>query len=246
MNVMLQKQSAITNKLLSEELLQNVSVVSLRELQLTTDPNKSVIEAARVWLKKRNNKTGAGILVGMPTLQHNFPNVAGPERTLLTPVSIFAQPSINNLDSVGTKLDAEIILDYCGALLSRFQIEGLGTLYINTAVPNLEMQGGVLRYDMIVSAEVPRDAIVPVVLPSYVCPAQTVTLTNDPTFADAAIYYTTDETFPGRDPVTGNPLGTAIRYIGAVGPLAVGTKFSWSAYKVGYAGSDVGQIKITA
>jgi len=239
-NPMLQFQNAVRDKLLSEALLQNINIVSLRAQQLVSEE-----EAKRAWLKIRNGKSGAGVIVGMPSIEHNTPNVPGPERVLLLPVSILEQPSINSLPSTGTGLDCETIVDLIDALLARLQVEGLGTIFCEATVPNLETKSGVIRYDCIYTAAVPRAEIQRVTLPAYVCPAQTVTLTNAAGFEDAVIVYTDDETFPGLDPVTAQPLGTAHIYSAPIGPLAVGKKISWAAYKEGFAGSDVGQITIT-
>jgi hypothetical protein len=239
-NLMLQFQADVIAKLKSEALLQYVNVAGLRTLQLSSE-----VDAKRVWLAARNGKSGAGILVGMPSLQHNVPNVPGPERKMLLPVSVFSQPSINNLASTGTTLDAEVILDYVDALLARLQVEGLGVIYCDSAIPNLETEGGTIRYDAIYTAEVARDALVQVTLPSLTeAPALTVTLTNDASTPDAVIYYTTDGSFPQRDPVTGNAAGTAVRYTVPF-PVASGTVVRWAAYKTNYAGSDVGYATIT-
>lgn len=192
MNLMLQFHFDVIAKLKSEALLQYINVAGLRALQLTGE-----VESQRVWLTARNGKVGVGILVGMPSLKHKVPNVPGPERTMLLPVSIFAQPSINSLPSTGTLLEAEVILDYVDALLARLQVEGLGTIYCDSTVPNLQVEAGVIRYDAVFAAEVARDVIIQVVTPSLTENALLVTLTNHATTPDAEIYYTTDETFPG-------------------------------------------------
>lgn len=239
MNLMLQFQADVIAKLKSEALLQYVNVAGLRTLQLANE-----VDAKRVWLAARNGKSGAGILVGMPSLEHSVPNVPGPERKMLLPVSVFSQPSINNLASTGTLLDAEIILDYVEALLARLMIDGLGIIYCDSAIPNLESEGGTIRYDAIYVAEVARDVIVQVPMPALTeAPALTVTLTNHASTPDAAIYYTTDGTFPQRDPVTGNAAGTTTRY-NIPFAVAAGTFVRWAAYKTNYAGSDVGHAHI--
>jgi Chitobiase/beta-hexosaminidase C-terminal domain len=223
--------------LLREALLSPVTIVSLRALQLSSE-----LDVKRAWLKARNGKSGAGIVIGIPTLDHQVPNVDGPEREMLLPVSVFEQPSLNAMASTGTQLDAETIVDYVEAILARLQIEGLGTLYSQGVMPNLETQAGVLRYDLIFAATVPRAPLGRCVLPDYSCPAQTVTFTN--VTAGAQILYTTDATFPGRDAATGQLLGTTLVY-SAPFTVASGAVVRWAAQKSGLVGSDTGEITVS-
>lgn len=238
MNAILLFQSVVLAKLLAEPALININSVSLRAVQVSSEA-----EIKRVWLKARNGKAGAGVVVGIPSVEHNFPNVAGPERKLLLPVSVFAQPSVNALASTGTGLEAEEIVDLIDALLARFQVEGLGTIYCDATMPNLETAAGVIRYDMIFVCENARDEITrcePVTLAE--APALTLTLTC--ATAGAAIYYTTDGSLPGPDAATGLAAGTATLYSA---PFAVtsGARVSVAAYKTGLAGSDIRQYLIT-
>lgn len=239
MNALLQFQDDIYTRLLSEVLLQNVNVAKLRVLQLSSE-----VENERVWLKARNGKSGVGIVVGMPSLEHNVPNVQGPERKMLIPVSTFEQPSINALASTGTGLEAEVVLDYHDALIHQTQLEGLGIVFCEAHIPNLEAKGGIIRYDSVYVCEAPRTPIPKVITPAISSPALTVTLTNHATHPAAAIYYTTDGTCPGRNPVSGAALGTSTAY---TVPFLVtsGAAVRWVAYQAGYAGSDVGHGIIT-
>ena len=238
MNPILQFQDDVLNRLLAEELLQYVNIVALRSLQVAKD-----LEVERAWLKLRNGRQGAGIVVGMPTLEHNVPNVPGPERKLFLPVSTFEQPSLNAL-ATGTGLDAETIVDYHDALLARVLIEGLGCVYCEAHMPNLEAKAGVIRYDSIYVCEAARNPIVQVTIPALSAPALTVTLTNAAGFPAAAIYYTIDGSYPGRNPATGAALGTAVLY---TVPFTVpsGTRVRWVACQTGYAASDVGEATIS-
>lgn len=237
MNAILKLQAAVLAKLLGEPLLANVNIVSLRALQISSEQ-----EGRRVWLKARNGKSGAGVIVQLPTTEHNVPNVPGPERKLFLPVSVFCQPSVNDLATTGTGLDAEAIVDYIDALLARFQVEGLGVIYAEAHFPNLETAAGIVRYDMIFVCEIAREEIARVATPTLTEAALTVTLAC--ATSGAEILYTLDETFPARDAATGALLGTTAAY--SV-PFAVtsGTKVSVTARKTGLAGSEASQYTIT-
>jgi hypothetical protein len=233
-NQRVQLQTDIVAKLLSEELLQFVNIVPLRELQLSSE-----VDAKRVWLQARNQKSGAGILVGMPKIVYENANAPGPTRKLLTPISVFEQPSINKLASTGTQLECEEISDRVDAVLSRFLMERLAGLYPEGVVPNLEVEAGVIREDLVYAATMSRDLLLPVPMPSANAVGTLVTLTNQTGFATASIFYTTDGSFPQRDPVSGNATGTATKYTAPFN-AAPGTAIRWAAWQTNYAGSDVG------
>lgn len=227
-NPILQLQSDVVAKLLSESALAEINIVLYRKLQTASE-----IDLRQVWLKPRGSRNGAGILVQMPTIEFKAPNVAGPERTMILPISIFEQPSINYLTS-GTQTDAETITDLVTALLARFGIEGLGYIYPVEQKPNYDI-AGVLRYDLAFQAEVPRTAIEQIAMPTQSDASLTVTLTNHASYPAAAIYYTTDGSFPGT---------SATRYT-APFTVASGATIRWAAYQDGYAGSDAAQAIIT-
>jgi len=238
-NPILQFQNDFYSKLIAEPLLANVNVVKLRELQLLSDT-----EVARAWLKARNGKSGAGIIVGMPSLEHEAPNVDGPERKMLIPISVLEQPSVNALSSTGTGLTAEEIVDYIDALIARLGIERLGSVYCEATIPNLEAKSGVIRYDMVFTCVNSRTPIEQVPVPTVGVVGQTITLTNHASYPTAKIYYTTDGTFPGPDAVTGLAAGTSTLYSVPFTP-AVGTVVRWAAYQTSLRGSDVGQGTVT-
>lgn len=235
MNPILQLQDDFAAKLLSESLLVNINVVKLRALQLD-----SVVARHRIWATARNGKSGAGILVGIPSLEHPAPNVPGPERRLLLPVSVFEQPSINALGSTGTGLTAEEIVDYIDALIARLGVEGLGNIYCDSTIPNLETESGIIRYDMVFVCQNVRTPIEQVAVPSLAEASLSITLTNHASYPDALIYYTLDDSFPGP----GNTLAQS-----GASPLSFtvtsGSVVRWSAYQTGMAGSDVGRATIT-
>jgi hypothetical protein len=238
-NQRVQLQTDIVAKLLSEDLLQNVNVVALRELQLS-----SSVESKRVWLQKRNEKSGVGILVGMPTISYENGNAPGPTRKLMTPISVFEQPSINSLASTGTQLECEEITDRIDAVLSRFQMERLAGIYPEGVVPNLATEAGVIREDHIYAATMSRLMLLPVPMPTAGAVGTLVTLTNAAGFETASIFYTTDGSFPQRNPVTGLAAGTAVKYTVPFN-AAIGTAIRWAAWLANYSGSDVGYAVVT-
>lgn len=228
-----QLQSDVLHKLLSESLLDNVNMVSLRAIQAmeaADDPTK-ITAAMMVWTTPRNGKVGAGLIVGMPTIESVQPSVSGPERTLNLPVAIFEDPILNGYGENKVGLTAEEIVDLVESILHQFGIEGLGvSLYPKRSTPNTDTQG-IIRYDTTLIAEMPRSAITQCAIPTLDENAGTITLTGA---AGEDVYYTTDGTFPG----SGNP--TAILYA-APFVIAAGTTVRWAAYKALMRGSDAGQ-----
>lgn len=233
-----QLQTDVLHKLLSEPLLSNVNMVSLRNVQAmeAADDFTKITEAMMVWTTPRNGKIGAGLIVGMPTIESVQPNVSGPERSLFLPIATFEDPTLNGFGANRVGLSAEEIVDLVEAILHQFGIEGLGvSLYPKRSVPNTDTQG-VIRYDTTMVAEMPRSAIAQCAIPDLAENAGTITLTGA---AGESVYYTTDGTFPG-----GGNVGVAILYAGPF-VVAAGTTVRWAAYKAAMRGSDIGQAVIS-
>lgn len=222
-------QSDVTDKLNSEELFDLVNVVSLRKLQILSE-----VTAGLVFLTAKGGKLGAGLLVGMPTIEVPDPDVPGPELKVVIAVRSMENPTINQDATQGTLLTAETNAINALQVLHQLGIEGLGNLYASrrAVVPNTDTEG-VVAYDVFLEATLPSALIVQVAQPVAAENGLTVTLTN--VTAGATIYYTTDDSFPGK----GNP--AALLYAGPF-VVASGTKVRWAAYKTGMRGSDIGRV----
>ena len=225
-------QTDVLNKLLSEAYFVDLTVVSLRKLVIESD-----INAGLVYLTTKAGKQGAGVIVGMPTIEVPSPNVPGPELELKLPVRVMEQPTINQATGGTTKTAEQIAINVLQAL-HQFQIEGLGALYGEASAikPNTDTEG-VVAYDVMLTVRIPQTAPTFTRLPTMDLSILQVTLTTSE--SGVTIYKTTDGTFPGS--YTGS---TATVYTAPFN-VASGTTVRWAAYKTGQIGSDAGRALIT-
>jgi hypothetical protein len=228
-----QLQTDVAARLNSSAYFVDVTVVELRKLQIQPE-----IDASLVHLTEKANKKGAGVIVSMPTIRVDAPNVAGPERLLILNLRVMESPIISqDTASGGSGKTAEAIALNIQDTLHQWQIEGLGTLYCDkdAMTPNTDVPG-VVAYDVAVHMTLPRTQSNFCGMPDISGSAATlVTLTN--TTSGATIYYTTDGSFPG----SGNSAATIY-----TAPFAVsaGTVVRFAAYKTGLIGSDAGQATV--
>jgi hypothetical protein len=224
-------QADVTDKLNSEELFQYVAVSSFRRLVIASEINASLAT-----LTAKNGKNGTGVLVLMPTVLCDKPNVPGPMVEFGLIVRVFENNIVSSDAVNGSLVTAEAAGLSVMRVLHEWGIYGLTTPYSDkkALTPNYDYEG-LIVYDVNFTGELPLAALVSVNVPGLVSPAQTVTLTD--TTGGAAVYYTTDGSFPG----SGNAAATLY-----AGPFAVapGTVVRWAAYKTGMRGSDVGQAVI--
>lgn len=240
-----QCQSDFLHKLLSEELLNNVSIVSLRDiLAMNGDGNEDAakIEAAYlVWTTPRNEKIGTGIMIGLASVRPVKPNVPSPDRILTVPIWVFMDVQAVSYHPQSSGLTAELISDYIDAILHQFGVEKIGSFYCVANEPDAkfsEQNPGIICRELKYEAEVVRSQFVQVPVPTLAEAALTITLTNHASYPSATIYYTTDGSFPG----SGN---SAARAYSAPFLVTSGTVVRWAAYQTSLRGSDAGQASIT-
>ncbi len=224
-------QSDATDKLNSEELFDTINVVSLRKLQTLSEVNASL-----VYLTAKGGKLGAGVVVNMPTIEVPDPDVPGPELKVVLAARAMENPTVNQDPAQGTLVTAEQIAIWVLQVFHQLLIEGLCSLYPSrrAIVPNTDFEG-VVAYDVFLEATMPITPIVQVATPAIGGNILGVTLT--PVTNGSTIYYTTDESFPGK----ANPAAQiyAVPFV-----VAGGTVVRWAAYKTGMRGSDIGRAII--
>lgn len=230
-------QADITAKLLSESALATVNILSLRKL-LTS----SQVPSSAIWETSRGGKLGTGILVSMPFIDGDKAQPGDNSITIKVPIRCFELPDLAQGAS-GPGLTAEEIALTCRRLLRGMVCEPLTALTTEgRSIEPDEMpkeHEGVLQYVLTVQAKLGVATDNRCKVPTISAPGLTVTLTNHADNADASIYYTTDDTFPG----SGNAAATLYS-----APFAVlsGTIVRFAAYKSGLSGSIAARRTITS
>jgi hypothetical protein len=233
-------------KLLSEPLLADLNIKSLRDLQSMQrgeDEDISALqEAYLVWTTPRagGTKFGAGAIVNMPEKEYLVPNVPGPERRCLLTITTLEDPVLNLAAlSTSTGKTAEEWSDLIEAILHQWSIGALGSLYVQRSEPNRDIQG-VVGYDSKFFITVPRDDVDQVAVVTMVQNGGSLELSC--ATSGAAIYYTKNASALTSFPGSGNP--DAVLY-SAPFAVSVGDVIRAAAYKVAMRGSDVEQATIT-
>lgn len=226
-------QLDLAARLLCDDYFDDLTVVVLRNLIVAND-----VQAELVHLTVKDGKSGAGVIVGMPSVSVRSPNVGGPELYGEVSIRIREQPTIN-LGTGGTGKDAEAIGLRVLAVLHQFAIEGVGSFYAgeNALQPFLDEEEGVIGQVATFKYHAAQTPDARCVTPTISEAALAVTLAT--TDGGATIYYTTDGSFPGS--YAGS---TATAY---TVPFTVtsGTTVRFAAYQTGRLGSDAAQALIT-
>ncbi len=229
---LIQLQEDTTAKLNAEAFFNTITVVSVRKLQI-----ESELAITNPYQTEKNGKLGVGVLVGLPTLHVDRPNLPGPELIVVLPLRVQEQPTINMDATQGTLKSAEDVAIKLSRLLHGFQLEGLCGLYADkdTIVPNTEFPG-LVTYDVRLKGTL-EQPVEPKVTDAQISENNLmVTFTN--TLAGAEIYYTTDGSYPSA-------LNAVATHYTVPFTVTSGTVIRWAAYKDGYNSSNCLQATIT-
>jgi hypothetical protein len=236
MDLLLQLQEDITDKLNSESAFQFNAVMSLRHMVIAKEVARRLPH-----LTAKNGRKGCGILVGMPTLEAMLPNIAPPQGDLVLPIDIIENPEIN-FGPNGTQITCEQCARAVRQYLHLYAIAGAVTLYQDKDAfgPIAELEESWPRcagYRVLLRGRLAEDPIPKLALPAITeGPPLTITLA----VADGStIYFTTDGSFPGL----GNAAAQQYTQPFAV---AAGATVRWASYLAGCLGSDAGQAQITS
>jgi hypothetical protein len=229
---LVQLQDDLYAKLLSEPLLAQINIVQERKLTLENET-----DATLIWTTLRNGRKGCGILVEMPGIAVKSPNLPGPEHFYSIQIVVMEEPMTNFGPSTGTLQDAESVAERVLQCLCHVTIGDIGSIYAAaTAIRPTQEFPGVLAYRIALEMRSLIDPTGKTPLPAIAETAGEITLT--PGAATDAIYYTTDDSFPG----SGN---AAAQAYSAPFTVPVGTVVRYAAYRAGLFGSDIGRVTVT-
>ena len=219
-------------KLLSEPLLQYVSIVAMRN-QVKLAPEARVAPH----LAGRNGKVGAGILVQLPIADPSEDaDVPGAQMDIKLPIDILVKDDLSLVLSNGAGITAEEIAATVWVVLHQFlnRAIGSGNWTVGGFDP-IEDRKGAYGYSVLLVVRGANDQPPKVTTPGFALAGGNVTLTS--VEAGSAIYYTVNGAFPG----SGEP--TATLY---AAPFAVvsGQTVLFAAQLANHLGSDVGMKTI--
>lgn len=230
-------QQDLFHGLLSWAPLQNVNIVLLRKLRLENEVSQDTI-----WQTPRNGRSGAGLLVEMPTIENVSSNAPDPEDIVVISVAALEEPNLNFGPTTGTLLDAESIARLARTFMRRWFVRDTGEFYDRPRpiVPAEEFPN-VIAYRASAAVRVTATPFTTLTVPTIAVDGSfVVTLTPAAGQEDAEIYYTLDDSLPGK----GN--SAALLYTGPF-QTAVGDIVRWCSWKTGdYLPSLVDRATIAA
>jgi len=234
MDLLLQLQQDIADKLNSESAFEYLTVIALRQHVIRSERDRRIAH-----LTAKNGRKGCGLTVRMPAIHGLQPDVAPAQGDILVTIDVVEIPEIN-FNPGGTRITAEEAARAVRATLHQFAIEGKTILYQDekaiVPVTGLEKEfPGCLGYRVSLRGRMSEKPSPKCAMPGISAAGLTVTLSSD---EEAAIYYTVDGGYPGA----GNASAQLYLLPFSVNP---GTVVRWAAYRAGVAGSDVGEATVS-
>jgi hypothetical protein len=234
MDLLLQLQQDLADKLNSEAAFEYVTVATLRRHVI-----RSEVERRVAHLTAKNGRKGCGVTVRMPSILGIQPNVTPAQGEVLAALDVVENPEING-NAGGTGVTSEEAARAARTALHQFAIEGKVLLYQDhkaiEPLAGLEKEfPGCLGYRVLLRGRMSEAASAKCELPGISAPGQTVSLSTAE--GGVAIYYTTDGSFPG-------PGNAAALVYGGPFAVSAGTVVRWAGYGAGRMGSDAGEARI--
>ncbi len=222
-----QFQDDIVARLRSDPFFDTILIIEERKGTVATK-----VAAALKGELPYGGKYGAFLVVEIPSAAPE-PNLPGPQYLYTCVIHTRVIPRFNDAPSKGTLKQAGTIAERVDALLHNFQ--NYKQAFQVAHVAPFSDEDGTLGFDHEITWHLGLDPVQPVAMPAASDDGQgTITLACDTD--GAAIYYTTDESFPWIGDAA-HP-STATLY---TGPFAVssGTLVRAAAYLTGWVGSGV-------
>jgi hypothetical protein len=232
-------QNFVAHYLSSYNALDNVNIVTRDRLLADESrlPDETLAAEVLAYITPRSGRVGAGIIVEKPGFEVGHPNLPGPEGDITIELLVLEDRITNNSPSEGTGLPADQICQIIMDALHWQQWEGFGQIFcdrqaMSPAKDFQPLDGYRVKFRLRLS----RSQTVKVQQPVISENSGVITLTC--LTSGAQIYYTLDESFPGRS----NPV--AVLYSGSF-TVDVGTVINAAAYLDGSTPSHMIQATTT-
>lgn len=228
-------QEDIVSRLLADEYFADITVLSERTADLL-----NTIERALKVITAKGGKIGVAVVVGAFTADADQPNVPGPAWTNGASRVVVIEHPLMNQGATGTGKAAVDVAARAAQVLHHYLAGGIGQTMMVTGkdalvkVPDNQLDPGTIAYQ--IRVENSLDSLVlskvatPTIRPDGGTVPRTVTLAC--TTSGAAIYYTTDLSYPSAVNVTHATRYTVPFTISAAATLRV------VAHKTGLVASD--------
>jgi hypothetical protein len=220
-----QFQQDIAGRLAADAFFTTIPIVTEDQGVTEQDVEQALAGGALV----KGGKAGAAVIIFQSEEETVDPDVEGPRELATVRVRCLETPRINR-SAAGSSLPVQAIAQRVKALCHLWLRAGVDVT-VRGAGRYLDKRGLVGK-DVLLRTTIDQPPLTRTPGVSIIGPATAVTLTC--TAGAAAIYYTTDGTFPG-------PAGTL--YSGHFA-VATGTTARAAAYLAGAAGSDVTQLTL--
>lgn len=232
----LKVQRYVAHALLSDEWLENVTVVT-RDYLLANEsrlPDRTLAAEVLCYITPRNGRKGCGVIVEPPEFQVAVPNLAGPQGDLVQELLILSDRTVNEGPVTGTLRPANQVGQRILELAHGWRIRPAGAFYadVNALQPAKDFEP-LDAWRVRLRMKLPRQQNAQVAEPVIASAGLVVTLSC--ATAEAEIFYTTDETMPAHER-GGNP--GSVRY---TAPFTVesGDVVTVCAYKSGLIQSNI-------
>ena len=232
-------QNFVAHYLSSYNALDNVNIVTRARLLADESrlPDQTLAAEVLAYITPRNGRVGAGVIVEPPGFEVGHPNLPGPEGDLTLELLILEDRITNLSPAEGTQLPADQICQTIMDALHWEQFEGFGQMFCDRSamVPAKDF-APLDAYRIKFRLRMPRSQTAKVQPPVITENSGVITLAC--LTAGAQIYYTTDESFPGRS-------NAAATLYDAAFPADVGTVINAAAYLDGMTPSHMIQAITT-
>ena len=228
----------------SDSRLQTVNIVTREQLlaDATRLPDATLAAEVLAYITPRNGKKGVGVIVEKPRFEVPNPEAPGPQGEIVIE-SLVIEDQLENLDpnegtGIAADMVAQILLEIAHGWNLNFQSDFVADRNAMAEAKEWQpLRAYKVQHRMILS----RAQTTRVTTPTLTNNASMLTLTNDPNFAAAAIYYTVN----GDSPAPDNVANGATLYAGPFQAPPGTYVFRWAAFLPGCLNSAFAQVNIT-
>lgn len=240
---LVQLQDDLLGLLMSAPALATVNIVQERKFI-----TQQAVQLDAIWSTVRNDRSGTGILIEMPSVDVPGNQAIGPKQNIRPSFVVFQNGDAALTPESGSGLYAETICQLLLDVLHMQEIQGIGTLYaVDRAIEPARDYEFINAYRVFLFLRTAQanqtDRCAPVTITND---AGTVTLAC--ATSGAEIYYTTDGSFPDQavvDPVSLSPINPQTRRYTAPFAVNVGDTIRATAYAAGKNNGAITQLTIT-